>query len=56
MIPGIRLRAPLKIRFFIIKTMKKSNFYIESAQGNHPNLIFRGSLITTIALDKSIAF
>ena len=26
--------------------MKKSNFYIESAQGNPPNLIFRGSLMT----------
>ena len=38
------LRAPLKIRFFIINKIKKSNFHIESAQGNRPNLIFRGSL------------
>jgi hypothetical protein len=33
-----------KIRFFIINKMKKSYFYLESAQGNPPNFIFRGSL------------
>jgi hypothetical protein len=28
-----------------MKTLKKSNFHLKSAQGNLPNLIFRGSLI-----------
>jgi hypothetical protein len=37
-----------KIRLFIINTMKKSNFYFETAQGNRPNFIFRDSLISII--------
>jgi hypothetical protein len=36
-----------------IKTLKKSNFHLKSAQGNLQNLIFRGSLIINRTLAAS---